>query len=216
MNHDSAEPPDHLTIGLTGGIAAGKSAVSRRLRQLGATVVDADAIARHLQRPGEPGHAAIRERFGQAVFDPATGELLRPELARIVFGDPEQREALNAIMHPLVRERAARLVSWAPRGAVVVHDIPLLVETGRHGDFDLVVTVQAPVEERVRRMLADRGMNEPDARARIAAQATDAERAAVSDAVLHNDTDLETFLGRIDAFWRDVVLPRASGAGRDH
>lgn len=213
VSHDGPEHP-HLTIGLTGGIAAGKSTVSRRLRELGATVVDADAVARDLQRPGEAGHAAIRERFGDAVIDPTTGELLRPALARIVFGDSEQLEALNAIMHPLIRREAARLAAQAPRGGVVVHDLPLLVETGQHADFDLVVTVQAPLEERVRRMRAERGMSEAEARARIAAQVDDAARAAVSDVVLHNDTDRAAFLGRIDAFWDDVVLPRARRLGR--
>lgn len=196
-----------LTIGLTGGIASGKSTVSRRLMELGATVVDADAIARALQEPGRPGLEGIVEEFGPSVLTP-DGRLDRAALGARVFADPEARARLNAIIHPLVRAEAERLAAAAGEDAVLVEDIPLLVETGQHGRFDLVLTVQAPAEERVRRMVEDRGMTEADARARIAAQATDEERAAVSSTVLVNDGTVQRLRDRVDAWWEWHVDPR--------
>ncbi|NVC23742.1 dephospho-CoA kinase [Kocuria salina] len=195
-----------LTIGLTGGIASGKSTVSRRLMELGATVVDADAIARALQEPGRPGLEGIVEEFGPSVLTP-DGRLDRAALGARVFADPEARARLNAIIHPLVRAEAERLAAAAGEDAVLVEDIPLLVETGQHGRFDLVLTVQAPAEERVRRMVEDRGMTEADARARIAAQATDEERAAVSSTVLVNDGTVQRLRDRVDAWWEWHVEP---------
>lgn len=196
-----------LTIGLTGGIASGKSTVSERLMELGATVIDADAIARALQEPGRPGLERIVEEFGPSVLTP-DGRLDRAALGTRVFADPEARSRLNAIIHPLVRAEAERLAAAAGEDAVLVEDIPLLVETGQHGRFDLVLTVQAPVEERVRRMVEDRGMTEADARARIGAQATDADRAAVSNSVLVNDGSVQRLLDRVDAWWEWHVEPR--------
>lgn len=196
-----------LTIGLTGGIASGKSTVSRRLAELGATVVDADAIARALQEPGQPGLAGIVAEFGPGVLT-AEGRLDRPALGALVFADPEARARLNALVHPLVRREAERLAAAAEEDAVLVEDIPLLVETGQHGRFDLVLTVQAPERERVRRMVEDRGMAEADARARIAAQATDDQRAAVSSTVLVNDGTVEDLRERVDAWWAAEVEPR--------
>ncbi|MFI7581946.1 dephospho-CoA kinase [Kocuria kalidii] len=196
-----------LTIGLTGGIASGKSTVSRRLMELGATVIDADAIARALQEPGRPGLERIVEEFGPSVLTP-DGRLDRAALGSRVFADPEARSRLNAIIHPLVRAEAERLAAAAGEDAVLVEDIPLLVETGQHGRFDLVLTVQAPVEERVRRMVEDRGMTEADARARIGAQATDEDRAAVSNSVLVNDGSVQRLLDRVDAWWEWHVEPR--------
>jgi dephospho-CoA kinase len=196
-----------LTIGLTGGIASGKSTVSRRLAELGATVVDADAIARALQEPGQPGLAGIVAEFGPGVLT-AEGRLDRPALGALVFADPDTRARLNAVVHPLVRREAERLAAAAGEDAVLVEDIPLLVETGQHGRFDLVLTVQAPERERVRRMVEDRGMAEADARARIAAQATDDQRAAVSSTVLVNDGTVEDLRERVDAWWAAEVEPR--------
>ncbi|KLU09260.1 MULTISPECIES: dephospho-CoA kinase [unclassified Kocuria] len=202
-----------LTIGLTGGIASGKSTVSRRLTELGATVIDADAIARALQEPGQPGLEGIVEEFGPSVLTP-DGRLDRAALGALVFGDPEARQRLNAIVHPLVRAEAERLAAAAGEDAVLVEDIPLLVETGQHERFDHVLTVQAPVEERVRRMVEDRAMTETDARARIAAQATDEERAAVSDTVLANDDSVQRLLDRVDAWWEWHVEPRLPSPAR--
>ncbi|GEO96315.1 dephospho-CoA kinase [Kocuria turfanensis] len=204
-----------LTIGLTGGIASGKSTVSRRLMELGATVIDADAIARALQEPGQPGLEGIVEEFGPSVLTP-DGRLDRAALGALVFGDPEVRQRLNAIVHPLVRAEAERLAAAAGEDAALVEDIPLLVETGQHGRFDHVLTVQAPVEERVRRMVEDRGMTETDARARIAAQATDEERAAVSDTVLVNDGSVQRLLDRVDAWWEWHVEPRLPSPAQPH
>ncbi|MFF0988543.1 dephospho-CoA kinase [Kocuria nitroreducens] len=196
-----------LSIGLTGGIASGKSTVSRRLMELGATVIDADAIARALQEPGRPGLEGIVEEFGPSVLTP-DGRLDRAALGARVFADPEARARLNAIIHPLVRAEAERLAAAAGQDAVLVEDIPLLVETGQDGRFDLVLTVQAPAEERVRRMVEDRGMTEADARARIAAQATDKDREAVSSSVLVNDGSVQRLLDRVDAWWEWHVEPR--------
>lgn len=193
-------------MGLTGGIASGKSTVSRRLAELGAVVIDADALAKDLQRPGEPGHTAIREHFGDSVIDPATGELLRQELARIVFNDERQLAVLNGIIHPMVREETARLIAEAAPGAVVVFDMPLLVETGQHADMEHVLVVEAPLEERVRRMVTDRGMADDDARRRIAAQASDEQRRAVATTVLDNSGSKEQLLRQVDDWWH--CLPR--------
>jgi dephospho-CoA kinase len=196
-----------LSIGLTGGIASGKSTVSKRLMELGAVVIDADAIARALQEPGQPGLEAIVEEFGRDVLAP-DGRLDRAALGATVFADPQARERLNAIIHPLVRREAECLVGSAGEDAVVVEDIPLLVETGQHERFDLVLTVQAPADERVRRMVEKRGMTEADARARIAAQATDEERAAAATSVIVNDGSVERLLDRVDTWWEWHVEPR--------
>lgn len=195
-----------LRVGLTGGIASGKSTVSRRLAELGALVVDADAIARALQQPGEPGYEAMVEHFGERIVQPDTGALDRAAVAAIVFDDAAQLEALNKIIHPLVRRETARLVGEVPPGGVVVHDIPLLVETGQHRAMDEVLVVQAPEAERVRRMVEDRGMRPEDARRRIAAQATDAQRRAVATAVLDNSSTIEDLLAQVDEWWRTRVL----------
>ncbi|MDO5366727.1 dephospho-CoA kinase [Kocuria sp.] len=190
------------TVGLTGGIASGKSTVSRRLAELGAVVIDADAIARDLQKPGRRGLTAIREHFGDSVIDPGTGELLRQELANIVFNDELQLETLNGIIHPLVREETARLIERAAPGSVIVYDMPLLVETGQHAGMNQVLVVEAPIEERVRRMVTDRGMDPDDARRRIAAQATDEQRRAAASTVFDNAGSIEDLLNQVDAWWR--------------
>jgi dephospho-CoA kinase len=159
-----------LRIGLTGGIGAGKSTVSLRLVQLGATLVDADQIAREVVAPGSPGLLRVVDEFGSRILD-SGGALDRPALAQVVFSDPEARTRLNRIVHPLVGARTQELIEAAPPDAVVVQDIPLLVESGMAPSFLLVVVVHAAPEERVRRLVAGRGMPEQDAMARIAAQA---------------------------------------------
>ena len=191
---------DVLRVGLTGGIASGKSTVARRLAEHGALVVDADAIARELQEPGAVGYEAVLEHFGPAVVRD-DGALDRVALARIVFGDPAQLEALNGIMHPLVRARTSRLLADVPPGGVVVHDIPLLVETGQHEQMDRVLVVEAPEAERVRRMVEDRGMAEQDARRRIAAQAKDEDRRAVATTVLENTGSIAELEAQVDEWW---------------
>lgn len=198
-----------LTIALTGGIASGKSVVARRLVEHGAVLIDADALARDVVRPGTPGLARIVETFGEEVLAP-DGALDRAALAEIVFGDPQRRAELNAITHPLIAERSRELVAAAAPDAVVVHDIPLLAEGTRDIDgFDLVVVVQAPVETRLRRMMTDRGMTREQAQQRIAAQASDADRLALADVVIENDGDLADALRQVDELW--ASLPSLPG-----
>lgn len=197
--------PYVLRIGLTGGIGSGKSTVSRLLAERGAVVVDADRIAREVLEPGTPGLAAVVGEFGEGVLAP-DGSLDRPALAATVFSDEEARRRLDALVHPLVRRRSAELVAAAPEDAVVVNDVPLLVETGQAGSYDLVVVVEARQETRVTR-LVERGLAESDARARIATQATDEQRRAVADVVLDNSGTLEHLAEQVDRFWSERVEP---------
>jgi dephospho-CoA kinase len=194
-----------LRIGLTGGIGSGKSTVSALLAARGAVVIDADRIAREVVEPGTPGLAAVVDTFGEQVLRP-DGSLDRPALAAVVFADPEARKKLDGIVHPLVRARSVELAGAAPEDAVVVHDVPLLVETGQAGSYDVVLVVRADPEVRVRR-LVQRGLSEDDARARIAAQATDEQRRAVADVVLDNDGTEEDLAAQVDRFWAERVIP---------
>ncbi|HTF49913.1 MAG TPA: dephospho-CoA kinase [Pseudonocardia sp.] len=195
-----------LRIGLTGGIGAGKSTVARRLVELGATLVDADVIAREVVQPGSPGLASVVAAFGEEVLD-ELGALNRPKLASIVFGDPDARRRLNGIVHPLVGQRTAELVAAAAEDAVLVQDIPLLVEGSLAPAFALVVVVHAAEEERVRRLVADRGMTAEDARARIAAQADEAARRAAADVWLDNSGTPDTVLAEVDRLWQERLRP---------
>jgi dephospho-CoA kinase len=194
-----------LRIGLTGGIGSGKSTVAGLLAARGAQVVDADRIAREVVEPGTPGLAAVVAAFGHGVLT-SDGALDRPALAAVVFADPDARRRLDGIVHPLVRARAAELVAAAPPDAVVVQDVPLLVETGQAGSYDLVLVVQADLATRVRRLVA-RGLSEEDARARIAAQATDEQRRAVADVVLDNSGTVEELEAQVEHFWAERVAP---------
>lgn len=169
-----------MRVGLTGGIASGKSTVSAMLRELGAVVIDADQLAREVVAKGAPGLAQVVEAFGPEVLT-AAGEMDRARVGALVFADEEKRKALEAIIHPLVRARGAELEAQAGPDAVVVHDIPLLVETGQEGRFDAVLVVDVPVQVQIERMVRDRGWTEEDARARIAAQATGRARRAAAD-----------------------------------
>lgn len=200
-----------LNVGLTGGIAAGKSAVARMLVDRGAVLIDADAIARAVVAPGTPGLEAVVAAFGPGILGP-DGSLDRPALGALVFADAAAREELNSIVHPLVRAEAARLRAAAPADAVIVQDIPLLVETGQGKDFDVVLVVAAPLAERLRRMVQDRGMAEADALARIAAQATDEQRAALADAVINNSGTLEQLHQRVNEIWETRIAPFTSHA----
>ena len=192
-----------LRIGLTGGIGSGKSTASRLLAERGAVIVDADLIAREVVEPGTPGLTAVVEAFGTTVRA-ADGSLDRPVLAAVVFADPEARGRLDAIVHPLVRARATEIAAAAPPDAVVVNDVPLLVETGQAGAYDLVVVVEARPDVRVAR-LVQRGLTADDARARMAAQATDEQRRAVADVVLDNGGTPEELAAQVDRFWADRV-----------
>lgn len=191
-------------VGLTGGVASGKSAVAAKLASLGAVVIDADALARQVVEPGTPGLAAIKDTFGEGILLP-DGSLDRPALGAIVFSDVAQRAKLNEIVHPLVREQAEALREAAAPGALVVEDIPLLVESGQADRFDAVIVVQAPHDERIRRMVQDRGWSRDDAEARMAAQATDEQRAAVADYLLDNSGSLEELEAQVASLYRQLA-----------
>ena len=204
-----------FVCGLTGGIAAGKSVVSRRLAERGAAVVDADLLAREVVEPGTPGLAAIAERFGNGVLA-ADGTLDRPALGALVFSDPGARRDLEAITHPAVRELSRRRMAEAVAddpARVVVYDVPLLVETRGAGEFDVVVVVHAPAEDRVARLVQLRGMPEQEARRRVAAQAGDDERLAVADLVVDSSGSLEQTLQQADAVLDRLRSLSAAKAG---
>ncbi|GGP89337.1 dephospho-CoA kinase [Actinomadura coerulea] len=193
-----------LKVGLTGGIGSGKSEVSRRLREHGAVVIDADRIAREVVEPGTPGLAAVVAEFGRDVLLPS-GALDREKVGRIVFADPDRLAALNAIVHPLVGERMQELMDAAPADAVVVYDVPLLAENGLAGMYDEVVVVDAPEETQLDRLVARRGMTEEDARARMANQASRADRRAVATHVIDNSGTLADLKTQIDALWASLT-----------
>ncbi|MEU5132220.1 dephospho-CoA kinase [Streptomyces californicus] len=193
-----------LKVGLTGGIGAGKSEVSRLLVERGAVLIDSDRIAREVVEPGTPGLAAVVEEFGPDILT-AEGTLDRPALGALVFADDQRRAALNAIVHPLVGARAAELERAAPEDAVVVHDVPLLTENGLAPFYDLVVVVDASAETQLDRLVTLRGMMESDARARMSAQATREERRAVADLVVDNDGTHEALVEQVDAVWDELV-----------
>ena len=197
----------HVRVGLTGGIASGKSLVADELAARGAVIIDADVLAREVVEPGTEGLAAIVERFGEGVLQ--SGRLDRATLGHIVFADPEARRDLERIVHPAVRARAAQLDRAAPMDAVVVHVIPLLVETGQQDRFDVVVVVDVDPDTQVARLVARDGFDEADARARLGALATREQRRAVADIVLDNSgsvTDLKT---QIDPLWQFLTSAEA-------
>ncbi|MFO7249913.1 MAG: dephospho-CoA kinase [Actinomycetes bacterium] len=199
-----------LKVGLTGGIGSGKSEVSKRLAAHGAIVIDADRIAREVVEPGTPGLVRVVEEFGPEVLR-ADGSLDRQRLGSIVFADPERLAALNAIVHPLVAARAAELQEAAPDDAIVVYDVPLLVENNLAGQYEVVIVVDAADEIRVDRLTRLRGMSEADAKARIAAQATREDRLRVADIVIVNEGTLEELQARVDEVWEEL---RARAANR--
>jgi dephospho-CoA kinase len=192
-------------MGLTGGIASGKSVVAKRLAEHGAVHVDADVLAREVVEPGTTGLAAIAERFGPSVIAP-DGTLDRPALGAIVFSDPEARADLNAITHPAVWARAKELFAAAEAAdpnAVVVYDVPLLVEasSSRPMRFDLIVVVHAETETRLQRLIELRGMTRQEAAHRVNSQASDAERLAIADVVIDSNGTLAETLAQADALW---------------
>lgn len=203
-----------LLVAVTGGIASGKSAVAARLAEHGAVVVDADQVARDVVAPGAPALARIAEEFGPDVLT-SDGALDRARVGEIVFADPEKRAVLNAITHPAVLEeshRRFRAARDADPDAIVVYDIPLLVEAGRHEEFDVVVAVEADIETRIDRMTTLRGMTAEDATRRIAAQASDDDRRAIADVVIDANGTLDETLAQTDALWENLRTRVGSSA----
>lgn len=190
-------------VGLTGGVGAGKSAVAARLAEHGAVIIDADRLAREVVAPGTDGLSEITATFGSQVIGP-DGALDRAALGRVVFGDEAARRKLESIIHPRVRQRTGEIADAAPADAVVVNDVPLLVEAGLAGGYDVVIVVEANPEIRIAR-LAARGMASEDARARIAAQTTDEQRRAVADVVIINDGSLDDLHRQVDHVWTTVL-----------
>ncbi len=195
-------------VGLTGGVASGKSTVAAILAELGAVVIDADLLAREVVEPGTPGLAAVVAAFGESVLTD-DGRLDRPALGARVFGDQEARRRLESILHPLIRARGAELEAAAPADALVVHDIPLLVESGQADRFDAVVVVDAPVETQVERMVADRGWSREDAQARVAAQASREQRRAVATYLIDNTGTRDDLRERVREVVGELVSPGA-------
>lgn len=198
-----------LKVGLTGGIGSGKSAVSARLAELGAAVVDADLLAREVVAPGTAGLSEVVEAFGPEVLQ-ADGTLDRPALGRRVFGDDAARQRLNGILHPRIGALTLERTAAAERDGVpvLVHDVPLLVENGLAAAYDVVVVVAASPEVQLDRLVRLRGMTEDDARARIAAQAPLADKLAVATYVVHNDGTLEELAPQVDALWQQLLQRR--------
>lgn len=191
-------------MGLTGGVASGKSTVSAILAELGAVVVDADRLAREVVAPGTDGLARVVEELGPQALTGA-GELDRAAVGRLVFADEGARRRLEAIIHPLVHARARELEAAAPPGALVVHDIPLLAESGRAGTFDAVVVVDAPHDVQLERMTSRRGWTVEEAEARIAAQATREQRLAIATHVIENTGTLEDLRDRVTEVFEELV-----------
>ena len=187
-------------VGLTGGIAAGKSTVAKRLVELGAIEVDADLLAKEAVAAGSDGLKAIVANWGESILGP-DGELDRAAMAKIIFNDPKQREVLEEIVHPAVAARSREMILGAGAGSIVIYNVPLLVEANVQLPFDLVVTVEAPQSAQIDRMVRHRGMSEDDAKARISAQATPAQRAQRADVILNSNQSLGRLLDDTDDLW---------------
>jgi len=201
-----------LSVGLTGGIGAGKSQVSRLLDSYGAVIIDADKIAREVVKPGTEGLAAVVAAFGEEILTP-DGTLDRPRLGSIVFNDPEKLKTLNAIIHPLVGARSEEIQKAADEHAVVVHDVPLLVENDLAALYDVVVVVDASPQTQLDRLVHQRGMEEADARSRMAPQATRERRLAAADIVIDNDGSLAELEAQVTEVWQRLrERARTSGA----
>lgn len=195
-------------IALTGGIASGKSTISERLSALGAVVIDADVLAREVVEPGTPALAEIASEFGTPMLRP-DGSLDRAALGALIFRDPKARDKLNAITHPRIWQRVHRLIAEAERqnpDAVIVYDVPLLVEAGTDRDmrFDLVAVAHADAATRLKRLVELRGIEYGEAVRRIESQASDEERLAIADVVIDNNGTLEDTLAQVDALWERV------------
>jgi dephospho-CoA kinase len=196
-----------LRVALTGGIASGKSTVANELARRGAVIIDADELAREVVEPGTPGLAAVVRRFGEGVL--RDERLDRAALAEIVFADPQARRDLEEIIHPEVRHRAAEREGALRHTAVIVHVIPLLVETGKESDFDLCVVVDVDRQTQLARLMARGPMTRAEAESRIDAQATREQRLAAADIVIHNAGTITDLTRQVDDLWSDLISVRA-------
>lgn len=194
-----------VRVGLTGGIASGKTAVSDLLQAHGAVIIDSDVLAREVVAPGSPGLGQVVQRFGRDILHQADGSLDRAALGKIVFADPAARQDLEKIIHPAVRSRAAELEAAAPVDAVVVQVIPLLVETGQSDHFDVLVVVDVDPTLQLRRVMERGGLSEDEASSRIAAQASRDERLAVADVVIKNSGTRADLAARVDEVWQSLA-----------
>ncbi|MEY2673913.1 MAG: hypothetical protein RLZZ514_478 [Actinomycetota bacterium] len=201
-------------VGLTGGIAAGKTSVAKRWVELGGLEIDADVLARKALDAGTPGLAKVLEQFGSDLLL-ADGNLDRQKLAEVVFNAPEKRKKLEEIVHPIVRELAAQALADAPAGSILIYTVPLLVEASVDLPFDFVVTVEAPLDKQVERMVKTRGMTAQQASARIAAQASAAERANRADLILNSNQSLGRLLDDAEALWNEIERKAAAKHGAD-
>ena len=192
-----------MRVGLTGGIASGKSTVSAILAELGAVVIDGDKLAREVVERGTPGLARVVEAFGPEILTPE-GDMDRAKVGQIVFNDEAKRKLLESIVHPLVFERYAELEASAPTDGLVVHDIPLLAESGRADTFDAVVVVETPAEVQVERMLRDRGWTREDAESRIRSQATPEQRREIATHLIVNTGTREELRARVEQVYAEL------------
>jgi len=193
-----------MRVGLTGGIASGKSTVSAILAELGAVIIDGDKLAREVVERGQPGLDQVVAAFGPEILTP-DGDMDRAKVGQIVFNDEAKRKVLEGIVHPLVFERYAALEASAPKDGLVVHDIPLLAESGRADTFDAVIVVETPAEVQVERMLRDRGWTQADAESRIAAQATPQQRRAIATHLIVNAGTRDDLRARVEAVYAELV-----------
>lgn len=194
-----------LKVAVTGGIGSGKSSVGEILQELGAVIIDSDELARTVIERGSPGYDQVLSAFGDEIL--TSGEIDRTKLAGLVFAEPELRKKLEAIVHPLVREAAEAIMRTIPAESVVVNEIPLLFETDGAKRFDFVISVQAPIEHRIER-LKQRGMKQYEIEKRLAAQASDEQRASISNAVVVNDGSVDDLRSEVEALWLQHLKPR--------
>ena len=192
-------------IGLTGGIAAGKTTVAGHWVSLGGIEIDADKLSREVVEPGTKGLVQIRQVFGESVFN-SDSSLDRQKLGEIIFNDPEKRLALEGIIHPLVRQRASELLAVLPENTMVIYTVPLLVEANVSLPFDVIVSVEAPEADRVKRLASSRGMSTDQAMARIKSQASAIERAAAADYILNSNQPLPSLLSDATALWNKFQI----------
>jgi dephospho-CoA kinase len=190
-------------VGLTGGIAAGKTSVAKRWVELGGYEIDADVLARRALEAGSPGLAKVVAAFGSQMLN-IDGELDRQKLAQVVFSSPEKRKELEAIVHPIVRRLAAEALADVPEGSIAIYTVPLLVEASVDLPFDFVVTVEAPFDKQIERMVKNRGMTSQEAGARVAAQTSAAERANRADVILSSNQSLSRLLDDAEVLWQDI------------